>query len=334
MAIRVSVIIPVYNTEKYLRECLDSVVSQTLEDIEIIAINDGSPDGSLSILKEYASRDCRIVIIDKQNEGVGRARNDGINAASGEFAAFMDSDDYYPGPGVLETLYNAAKRSGVSIAGGRRIMLLADGTFDRSGAQINEFGDVFAASGLTEYSDFQYDYGYTQYIYSLEMLKENGIYFPPYKRFQDPPFFVRAMYAAGRFFMTDCESYCYRMVPSEAKYSAESTLDFLAGLTDNIKFSREKGLSKLHRLSAKRLDREGSFMATKNLYGSESDRVLCALIGATAAVDTDWLREEGLDPGEPFLPEVFRYLAETAGKYEKLRNGKIAGAVRKIKGKK
>lgn len=118
MSPKISVIIPVYNVEQYLRECLDSVVSQSLADIEIIAINDGSPDNSLSILKEYEAKDTRVKIIDKQNEGVGKARNDGIKAAAGEFVAFMDSDDYYPSAKVLETLYCNAAGSGVKICGG------------------------------------------------------------------------------------------------------------------------------------------------------------------------------------------------------------------------
>ena len=109
MAPDVSVIIPVYNVEKWLRECLDSVCGQSLRNIEIVCINDGSPDHSLEIMKEYAARDDRFLIIDKQNEGVGAARNDGIRAAHGEFVAFMDPDDKYPDSDTLRLLYDAAK---------------------------------------------------------------------------------------------------------------------------------------------------------------------------------------------------------------------------------
>ena len=90
---KISIIIPVYNMEEYLGECLDSVLGQSLTDIEAIAINDGSKDSSLEILKAYAAKDSRIIIIDKANEGVGAARNDGIDRATGEFVAFMDCDD-------------------------------------------------------------------------------------------------------------------------------------------------------------------------------------------------------------------------------------------------
>ena len=89
MSIKVSVIIPVYNVEQYLPQCLDSVLSQTLHEIEIIAINDGSPDGSLQILQTYAARDARVRIIDKQNEGVGKARNDGLRSATVKVVIFQ-----------------------------------------------------------------------------------------------------------------------------------------------------------------------------------------------------------------------------------------------------
>ena len=90
---KVSVIIPVYNVEKYLSECLDSVVNQTLQDIEIICVNDGSTDNSLEILKEYAEKDSRLRIINLRNSGVSVARNIGIFAALADFIMFVDADD-------------------------------------------------------------------------------------------------------------------------------------------------------------------------------------------------------------------------------------------------
>ncbi len=91
----ISVIIPVYNVEPYLRECLDSVLNQTLRDIEIICINDCSTDGSLAVLNDYASKDERIKVIDKRiNEGLSQTRNVGIAAASGKYMLFVDSDDF------------------------------------------------------------------------------------------------------------------------------------------------------------------------------------------------------------------------------------------------
>ena len=90
----VSVVIPVYNSAKYLRECLDSVVAQIFSDWEIVAVDDGSSDESPAILDEYAAKDSRIKVIHKANEGVSAARNDGLAAAEGEYVLFVDSDDW------------------------------------------------------------------------------------------------------------------------------------------------------------------------------------------------------------------------------------------------
>ena len=91
---KVSVIIPVYNIEKYLKKCLDSVTNQTFSDIEIICVNDGSTDNSLSILEEYAKKDNRIKIINKENGGLSSAWNAGLNEVSSEYVTFVDGDDW------------------------------------------------------------------------------------------------------------------------------------------------------------------------------------------------------------------------------------------------
>ncbi len=104
---KVSVLVPCYNVEKYLPECLGSIVNQTLRDIEIICINDGSTDSTLDIIKSYAEQDKRIVIIDKPNEGYGKSMNRGLDAATGEYIAIVESDDW-ASPDMLEKLYNTA----------------------------------------------------------------------------------------------------------------------------------------------------------------------------------------------------------------------------------
>lgn len=111
---KVSVIVTVYDTEKYLTKCLDSIVHQTLEDIEIIVINDGSPDDSLKILRDYEKKDNRIVLVDIPNGGVSNARNIGIDKAKGEYFICIDSDDFIA-PAMLELLYEDAVNSGAEL---------------------------------------------------------------------------------------------------------------------------------------------------------------------------------------------------------------------------
>ena len=104
--IKVSIIIPVYNTEQYLRQCLDSVINQTFQDIEIIVVNDGSTDNSINIIKEYQQKDSRIVFVDFPNhKGVSDARNEGIKLARAEYITFVDSDDWVK-KDYVKTLYD------------------------------------------------------------------------------------------------------------------------------------------------------------------------------------------------------------------------------------
>ncbi len=91
---KVSIIIPTYNVEEYLEECLDSVCRQTLKDIEILCVNDGSTDGSLEIIKRYAAKDERIVVLDGPNGGYGKAMNRGLDAATGEYIGIVEPDDF------------------------------------------------------------------------------------------------------------------------------------------------------------------------------------------------------------------------------------------------
>lgn len=111
MTSTVSVIIPVWNVEKYLPGCLNSVLCQTYQNLEIICVNDGSPDRSADILAQFAASDKRVKIITQKNQGLSAARNTGISAASGEYIFFLDSDDYLH-PQAIEILVSVAQRTG------------------------------------------------------------------------------------------------------------------------------------------------------------------------------------------------------------------------------
>lgn len=105
---KVSVIVPVYNVETYLRQCLNSIIGQTLHDIEIICVNDSSTDGSLRILEEYAAKDDRIQVVSQPNKGAGAARNTGLALAKGKYLSFLDSDDFFE-TDMLEKAYQMAE---------------------------------------------------------------------------------------------------------------------------------------------------------------------------------------------------------------------------------
>ena len=112
----ISVIVPVYNVEKYIRQCLDSIVGQTYQDLEIILVDDGSPDSSGAICDEYAEKDSRIKVIHKQNEGQSIARNVGMQTATGDFIGFVDSDDSIDLE-MFEKLFSAIDGVDIAICG-------------------------------------------------------------------------------------------------------------------------------------------------------------------------------------------------------------------------
>lgn len=107
---KVSIVVPIYNVEKYLRQCLDSIANQTLKDIEVICVNDGSKDSSLEIIMEYVNKDPRFKVIDKPNSGYGNSMNRGFDMAEGEYIGIVESDDYAE-PDMFEKLYSCAKEN-------------------------------------------------------------------------------------------------------------------------------------------------------------------------------------------------------------------------------
>ena len=257
MTAGVSVIIPVYNAERSLRTCLASVLGQTLRSLEVICIDDGSTDGSFSLMKSVAEADRRLKVVRQGNAGAGPARNAGLRMVHGEYVAFMDADDAYPNAQTLERMYEAAHEAdaavcggGFSIAVGRRIRTRFGGL---------DWGYVFEKRGWLEYSDYQFDYGYTRFLYSTALIREHGLEFPVLSHFEDPPFFVSALHAAGRFFALDFVTYLYNADIWKVKWMANDyrrLKDLIRGLEMNLCFARKHGLSKLETQTLARLDQE------------------------------------------------------------------------------
>ncbi len=146
---KVSVIIPVYNAEKFLNRCLDSVINQSYKNLEIICVNDGSKDSSLKILKDYQKRDDRIIIIDKENAGVSSARNDGIRKSTGEYISFVDADDWVE-IDMIESLYNSIIENGVDVVRGNYFFNTNYDGYD----YVGNLGDLAGKKLLTNQSNF------------------------------------------------------------------------------------------------------------------------------------------------------------------------------------
>ena len=242
--IKVSVIIPVYNRAQYLPECLDSIERQTIKPIEIIAVNDGSTDDSLSILNKYADQYDNIIILSQENQGTGTARNNGIHRAQGKYLIFMDPDDFYPTSDCLEALYNTAEEKKVSICGG---IIVKDSYGERVEVDPDTGKPVdYHQRGFLKTYDYPTMQGHTAYLFRTDMIKENGIYYPPYTQFEDPPFLLKAIICAGERYGIDKVVYNYRRGHKETRYSLKNCIEILSGIRDVIKMSKEHNLMQMY----------------------------------------------------------------------------------------
>lgn len=188
--VNVSIIVPVYNTAKYLNKCINSLLNQTLKDIEIILINDGSTDESESIIKKY--KDKRIKYISKKNEGRGKTRNLGIDTATGEYLSFIDSDDYIES-NFCEVMYNKAIKDKCDI-------VICD-YFEDINNELKEIKFAsFKDANLMENPEIinYINLGPCNKIYKKELFKDKNNRFVENLKYEDAPFVCRLLLSAKK----------------------------------------------------------------------------------------------------------------------------------------
>ena len=181
---KVSLIVPIYNTDRYLKRCINSIINQTLKDIEIILINDGSSDESDNIVKSF--NDKRIKYINKENEGIGKTRNLGINESTGDFIAFVDSDDYIS-KSFCEHLYNRAIKSKSDI-------VVCDYFEDRGyikEIRFSNFDDTNIIENPRVLNNI--NLGPCNKLYSSKLIKDNNIRFEENLKYEDVPFVIKSL---------------------------------------------------------------------------------------------------------------------------------------------
>ena len=212
MNAKVSVVIPVYNVEKYLRQCLDSVVNQTLRDIEIICIDDGATDHSGAILDEYAAHDDRIKVVHKENGGYGKGMNIGLGLATGEYIGIVEPDDFIE-LDTYETLYNKAKETGVDFVKANVWVFSSLKKYI-----IQTFRDRVCYNKVLNRSEYLLAYTDTacriwSFIYKADFLKNNSIKFleTPGASYQDTSFWLKVIFDAKSGYFLDRAFYHYRI---------------------------------------------------------------------------------------------------------------------------
>ena len=252
--IKISVVVPVYNVEKYLEQCLNSIINQTFKDIEIICINDGSKDNSLKIIEEFAAKDKRIRVINKENEGISAARNQGMGLAQGEYISFIDSDDWIE-ENYLEALYTAAKKYDSDIACSNIIRV----TGKRHRKKI-----IYKKEEFTTESDKKNEltkvpinsYVWNK-IYKRESLLKSGVKFPVGRVYEDVIWCIKAIYYLNGVVTVPDAVYYYRKNPTSimSTKSEQNAKDYALSEKEMLAFAKEHNIKILDGYKYSKRDR-------------------------------------------------------------------------------
>lgn len=212
----ISVIVPIYKVEKYLDECIQSIVSQTYSNLEIILVDDGSPDRCPQMCDEWAAKDSRIRVIHQKNGGLSAARNAGLDAANGDYVGFVDSDDYIYSD-MYETMLNALIDSGKKIAYCYSVYILPDGKVhyfrdERPARKLN------AKETLNALYTSDFDIGMVSKLYEKKLF--DSLRFPIGEVNEDMTIWIPLL--VGGDGICDCGRifYCYRMNPNSITHSS------------------------------------------------------------------------------------------------------------------
>ena len=196
---------PIYNDESVLEQSINSVAKQTLKDIELICINDGSTDGSLDVLNEFSEKYDFVKVVSQENKGSGKARNYGMDIAKGDYIGFLDADDYFIDDDALERLYDIASKNDANMATGN---ILHD---------VDTPGDFIPFRHLEYYTEDKVilpeEYGlpwsFYKSIYKTTFLRDNKIYFPDLLRGQDPVFLAEILTKVDKIYAVATDVYAY-----------------------------------------------------------------------------------------------------------------------------
>jgi glycosyltransferase involved in cell wall biosynthesis len=236
----VSVTMSAYNIEPYLRECLDCVVNQTLKDIEIICVNDGSSDGTLAILQEYAAHDSRIIIVDKQiNEGLAVARNQAIDLASGKYIGFVDGDDLLDRD-LFRKAYECAELNQSDLLFWDYLTFLNDKDLHK---KITAPSSMQAISPTNKIALLQRPAFFWTKLIRTDILKSLAISFPKGLSRQDIPVHWKLVTQLDKIAILPERLYFYRQQPSATTYQTDWRMADLAIVMDLVQlYLHESGL--------------------------------------------------------------------------------------------
>lgn len=248
-----SIIVPVFNAERFLDESAASILEQDLQNFEVIFVNDGSPDESLDRLEEIARRDGRVRVVSQFNCGAGAARNRGIDLARGSALAFIDPDDFYPNSHVLSALVEGLRRSGSRMCGGSFSLVKPSGKVEEN----FPFLESFYRSDSEEDVRLELvwnDYGWIRFVYDSSIFANEKVRFPQLGWYEDPVFFMKAVEESGGYHLIPDVVYRYRVDYKEVNWTPSRVRDLLDGIAENLSFASKHEMTELYTTLVRRID--------------------------------------------------------------------------------
>ncbi len=229
--IAVSIIVPIYNVEKHLEQCLSSIINQSFKNIEIILLNDGATDNSLAICNIFKNTDDRILIYSHENRGLGETRNRGIRIAKGNYLFFVDSDDYLAHD-CVESLYAEAMRTGADVVQGESVMFYEESGEKKLEVDLSHIGEIRLnqSSSFSFFRDIFFTHIYKHYawnkLYKSSFVKRHGILFGDNKKIfaEDTWFQLQFLHYCPHISFTTGSYYYYRQHSSSIMHAAKKDL--------------------------------------------------------------------------------------------------------------
>lgn len=282
----ITVIIPLYNMEKYIDKCLNSVLSQTIKGLEVFVIDDGSTDKSMKIVKDYCKKYKNIKVYHQNNQGQAVAKNYGIMHATGKYVAIMDPDDYYPDEECLQKIYLCAEQHEALICAG----YMMDDINGRICITDKDVKEKYYKNIFVDVNDYNDIYHHQRFLFRRDFLIEHKIYFPLYRRYEDPPFTIQALSAAKKFYAANIPVYVHRIGYKRIKQEINVCIDILQGICDVIKICHDNQYNKIYERVLKTIHR--TYCTTFYKYAFNGYKEVDRLIMEINYLIKDWGKSE------------------------------------------
>ena len=260
---KLSIIIPVYNTKKYIRKCLDSILNQNFEGLEIILVNDGSTDDTPEILREYEKKyPDKIIVIDKENGGQGSARNVGMKIAKGDYITFVDSDDYIK-ENMYQEMYDMATEGNYDI-----VVCGVEDVYEKNGAcnvrSLFDKKDISVADAIVNSIP-----SVCNKIYRKTLFKQKKMLFDEHIGYEDFPYSMQLLMNAKRIGYIDKPFYEYvqRIKSSMHNENIIKNLDIIKGYEQIVEYAKKNNIYKKY-------DEEIHYLLLKEVYITTINRIL------------------------------------------------------------